>query len=265
MAIKKGDFIELDYTATIVDDGTIFDTTNPEDAQSAGMICEHDHEHNHEHGHKHVTKEDFKPIKICVGENQVLPGLDEQLEGLNIGEHDIVLGEDNAFGKKDPKLLKLMPLSAFKKQKINPFVGLTVDMDGTRGIVRNLSGGRVIVDFNHPLSGKSVKYNLKINRKIEDNKEKIESLLEMVKLPQEKITIENGTATIKVPLELPEHLLKDIKKDIERITGLKIVFDIKKPEIKTNTKPETKSNASKNNTEDNTEASTTTQEETKKE
>ncbi len=232
MTIKKGDFIEVDYTATIIDDGSIFDTTNPKDAQTAGMLCEHDHEHNHGHEHKHITKEDFKPIKICVGEGQVLPGLDEQLEGLSVGEHDILLGEENAFGRKDPKLLKLMPLSAFKKQKINPFVGLTVDMDGTRGVVRNLSGGRVIVDFNHPLSGKSVKYSLKINRKIEDDKEKIASLLELVRLPQDGISIADGTATIKVPLELPEHLLEDIKKDIERITKLKIVFDIKKSDAK---------------------------------
>ncbi|MFP4567990.1 MAG: peptidylprolyl isomerase [Candidatus Woesearchaeota archaeon] len=229
MTIKKGDFIELDYTATLMEDNAIFDTTQPEDAERAGMICNHDHDHN-QHGHQHLTKDDFKPIIICVGEGHVLPGLDEQLEGLTIGEHDIILGEENAFGKKDPKLLKLMTMNAFKKQKINPFPGLTVDMDGQRGVVRSVSGGRIIVDFNHPLSGKAVKYSLSIKKKIDDKKEQIKSIMNLIRLPHESITIANDEATIKIPMELPEHMFEGIKKDIERLTKTKITFDIKKTE-----------------------------------
>ena len=228
MTIKKGDFIELDYTATIMDDGSIFDTTIPDDAEKAGIICDHDHEHDH--GHKHITKEDFKPITICVGEEHVLKGLDEQIVGLGIGKHDIILGEENAFGRKDSKLLKLMPMNAFKKQKINPFVGLTVDMDGTRGVVRSISGGRVIVDFNHPLSGKTVKYHIEIKKKIEKGEEKIKAILELVRLPHEEIKIEEKTATINIPITIPENMLDGIKKDIERLTNKEIKFNIKKEE-----------------------------------
>ena len=228
MTIKKGDFIELDFTATLIDDGAIFDTTNPDDAERAGMICDHDHDHGHGHGHTHITRDDFKPVKICVGEGQVLPGLDEQLVGLNIGDHDILLGEDNAFGKKDSKLLKLMPMSAFKKQKINPFIGLTVDMDGSRGVVRSVSGGRVIVDFNHPLSGKAVKYEIKIKRKIDDLKERVEAITSMSRLPVESVSVTGDNAKIKIPVEIPENLLDGLKADMERITGAKISFDIKK-------------------------------------
>lgn len=226
--IKKGDFIELEYTAKILDEDIIFDTTSPDDAEKSGMICDHDHDHDH--GHQHLTREDFKPIKICVGEKQILPGLDEQLENLNIGEHDIILEEEKAFGKKDPKLLKLMPLTAFKKQKINPFVGLTLDMDGSRGIVRSVSGGRVIVDFNHPLSGKTVKYEISIKRKIEDKKEQIESLLNLARLPHEKIEIDGNEAKIEIPLEIPENLLDEMKKDMERMSKSKITFKTKKKE-----------------------------------
>lgn len=230
MTIKKGDFIEIDYTATLLDDNSIFDTTNPDDAQKAGMICDHDHGHSHGH-HTHLTREDFKPVKICVGEQHVLEGLDEQLVGLTVGEHDIILGEENAFGKKDSKLLKLMPLTAFKKQKINPFIGLTVDMDGSRGVVRSVSGGRVIVDFNHPLSGKTVKYHLKIIKKVEDAKEKVEAVLAMARLPVENVTVAGDVATIKVPVPIPEHLLDSLKADIEKITKTKIAFDIKKADV----------------------------------
>lgn len=226
MTIKKGDFIELNYTATIIEDNSIFDTTNPDDAEKAGMICDHDHDHDH--NHQHLTKEDFKPIIVCVGEKQVLPGLDEQLEGINLGEHDIILGEENAFGKKDSKLLKLMPMTAFKKQKINPFVGLTVDMDGTRGVVRSVSGGRVIVDFNHPLAGKQVKYQINITKKIEDKKEQIKAILNLARLPHEEITLKDDEATIKIAIEIPETLLENIKQELEKLTKTKIKFDIPK-------------------------------------
>ncbi len=227
MVIKKGDFVELDYTAVVVDDDSIFDTTIPSDAEKAGMLCEHDHGEGTP-GHTHVTKDDFKPIKVCVGENHVLPGLDEQLVGLDVGEHDIILGEENAFGKKDPKKLKLMPMSAFKKQKINPFPGLTVDMDDSRGVVRSVSGGRVIVDFNHPLSGKTVKYKLNVKRKIEDVKEQVESVLNLARLPVESVNVEGDSVKVKIPLELQESMLDGMKKDLERITNKKIVFDLKK-------------------------------------
>jgi FKBP-type peptidyl-prolyl cis-trans isomerase 2 len=220
MTIKKGDFIEIDYTAYLLEENAVFDTTNPEQAEKSGMICEHDHEH--EHGHSHVTKEDFKPIIICVGEKHVLPGLDEQLIGLNLGEHDIILGEENAFGKKDSKLLKLMPLNAFKKQKINPFPGLTVDMDGTRGVVRSVSGGRVIVDFNHPLSGKAVKYSLKIIRSVDSLKEKAESIMNMFRIPFEKVSEENKKLEITLKMELPPQMVSELEKEIIRVTKAEV-------------------------------------------
>jgi FKBP-type peptidyl-prolyl cis-trans isomerase 2 len=227
MTIKKGDFIELNYTAVLLDDNTIFDTTIPDDAEKAGMICDHNHGEGHNHNHTHITRDDFKPVKICVGESQVLPGLDEQLQGLDVGDHDIILGEENAFGKKDPKLLKLMPLSAFKKQKINPFIGLTVDMDGSRGVVRSVSGGRVIVDFNHPLSGKEVKYQVSILRKIDDVKEKVESMLSLIRLPHEGLSVKDKDVTISLPPGIPEHALEKLKDEIEKITGSKIIFKSK--------------------------------------
>ena len=226
MKIKKGDFIELDYTAKVVDEDAVFDTTNPKIAKQAGLIHDHDHDHEHEH-HDHMHEEDFKPIVICVGEAQVLPGLDVKLEGLEIGNHSITLGEQDAFGKKDSKLLKLIPLSVFKKENIRPFVGLTLDVDNSRGVVRSVSGGRVIVDFNHPLAGKEVKYEVEIKRMIEDKKEQIEGLLELTKLPYDSINLEEKKAVINIKnVGIPEQMIKGFAEDISRMTGLQAEFKI---------------------------------------
>ena len=216
MTIKKGDFIEIDFTGKILDDNTVFDTTNPKQAEEAGFIC--NHEHDHEHEHNHISKEDFKPIIICVGEKHVLPGLDEAITGANLGEHDIMLEEDSAFGKKSSKLLKLIPLSTFKKQNIQPYTGLVLDLDNSRGTVKSVSGGRVIMDFNHPLAGKKIKYEINIKRKVENKEEQTKAILNILKLPHEQIHKTNNKITITVNEKIPLDALKYLAEDIKRMT-----------------------------------------------
>ena len=46
----------------------------------------------------------------------------------------------------------------FKKQNIIPYLGLQVNIDGILGIIRTVTPGRAIIDFNHPLSGKNLIY-----------------------------------------------------------------------------------------------------------
>ena len=62
--ISKGDFVEIEYTGKVKEDGTIFDTTYEKVAKE-----------NQLHGH------DFGPIVICIGEEHVLKGIDKNLEG----------------------------------------------------------------------------------------------------------------------------------------------------------------------------------------
>lgn len=230
MKINKGDFIELDYTAKIIGENLIFDTTIPEDAAKAGLIHDHEHDHEHGHEHNHLHKEDLKPVIICVGEKQVLPSLDNKIDGLELGKHTISLSEEEAFGKKDAKLLKLMPLTIFKKQEIRPFVGLTLDVDGSRGVVRSISGGRVIVDFNHQLAGKKIEYSLNIKRIVTDKKEQLESFVKMLRFPYTSINIENTNAKINTGIDLPKEIKETLEKDLKRITSLDVQIISEKAE-----------------------------------
>ena len=104
MAIKKHDFIEIEYTAIIEDTSQIFDTTDEETAKSANIY------------NKNAK---YNPVVICVGENQILKGLDESLVGkqLKEAEYEIQLQPEDAFGKKNPKLLQLVSQSSFRKKK----------------------------------------------------------------------------------------------------------------------------------------------------
>ena len=65
-------------------------------------------------------------------------------------------------------MVRLIPLSEFKEHNVNPVPGMTVDFDGKPGVIMRRTGGRVMVNFNHPLAGKEVVYDVIINKKIEN-------------------------------------------------------------------------------------------------
>jgi FKBP-type peptidyl-prolyl cis-trans isomerase 2 len=119
-------------------------------------------------------------VPIVVGVNYTLKGIDIVLLEMNVGEKKTVeLSPENAFGKRDARLVKLVPLSEFKKHNTNPYPGMVLDADGLRGRVLSVSGGRISVDFNHPLAGKALVYDLEVKEKIENLEDKVKALIEI--------------------------------------------------------------------------------------
>jgi FKBP-type peptidyl-prolyl cis-trans isomerase 2 len=176
MAIKKGDFIEVEYTGKT--EGQVFDSTSEAVAKEAGLN----------------PKATYKPAIICIGEGQLLKGLDEFLEGKELGKHTVTVPPEKAFGKKDAKLLKLIPASKFKAAKIQPFVGMEVNVDNHYGVVRSISGGRITVDFNHPLASKELTYEVEVKRMVEKPEEQVASLLDNIGVHHHGTTMEGEEA-----------------------------------------------------------------------
>jgi len=216
--IKKGDFVELDYTGRIKDDKIIFDTTQEEVARAS---------------ENYNPKFLYKPAIICVGEHQLIKGLDDALIGKNPSKFTIEIKAEDGFGKKSPSLLKLLPMKLFMKDKIQPFPSLEVNVDGQLGIVRSVSGGRVIVDFNHPLASKELVYDVDLIRVVTDPIEQIRSILEMIQLPFATIDIEEEKAIILLKTKLPEEMLNEMSEHIKKLTKLKsVTFSIAEPKEK---------------------------------
>ena len=218
--VQEHDFIELDYTGKLTD-GIVFDTTKEKIAKENDLPAE---------------GREFKPAVICVGEKQILPGLDDKLIGKEIGkELTIELNAEEAFGKRDIKKMRIVPASTFKEHKVQPRPGLQIDVDGEMGIISRVSGGRIIVNFNHPLAGKEVTYTVKVNRKITDKAEQISAFLNTsMRLPMEqvKIEIKEEKATVNIPFELPPPVTDVLGKKLAELTGLKEVKFSKKEEGK---------------------------------
>lgn len=205
MAIKKGDFVEVEYIGKVKEDNFVFDTTSEKVAKEKGI---------------HNAYAQYGPTIVCIGEHQLLKGLDENLIGKEIGkEYTIDLAPEQAFGKKSAQLLKLIPLNAFKKGNTRPEVGMQVDIDGNIGTVKTVSGGRVVVDFNHPLSSKELIYTIKINKIVTDDAEKIKSMISLtLNLKKDKIDVkaEKGKATITM-IKLPDVFKKEFEKKIKEL------------------------------------------------
>ena len=95
--IKKHDFVEVEYTGRLKEDDLLFDTTDVSKAKEAGLYDE---------------KMEYGPVVVCIGEGQLLKGLEEELEGKETGkDYKIELGPEKAFGKKDAKLIRMIPRS----------------------------------------------------------------------------------------------------------------------------------------------------------
>jgi len=205
MAIRKKDFVELDFTGKVKETGQIFDTTLKEDAKKIGA-------------------ENVKPLKVCVGEGMLVSGFDEALEGKEIGKkYSIEIEPKKAFGPRDPKLIKIVPISVFHEKEVNPYPGLVLNIDGILARISSVSGGRVTTDFNLPLAGKTIIYEFEVKKIINDQKEKLESLADFF-FGKADVNIEETKATITLERKIEN---KAFKEKVKELLNLETEFRVK--------------------------------------
>ncbi len=212
--IKKLDFIEIEYTGATKDDDIIFDTTDEKTAKENDLFN---------------PEMKYGPMVICVGEGQVIKGLDDQLEGKEVGkDYEIDVRAVDAFGKKDAKNFQLVNTSKFRKQNISPMPGMQVTVDDMVGTVKTVSGGRTLIDFNHPLASKDINYRVRIISLVEDDTRKAKSYLSLM-FGEKNIDVElkEGNLTVRSPVEFPSDVKSaldgKIKKAIPAVK--KVVFE----------------------------------------
>lgn len=107
------------------------------------------------------------PLTYTHGQGNMLPGLAKQLEGLRVGEEKtIVLPPEEAYGAVDPTAVREVPKASLPPT-ITPEVGMnlkTSDPEGREYVVRvaEVKKDSVMVDFNHPLAGKTLNFQVKV-------------------------------------------------------------------------------------------------------
>jgi len=163
MATKPGDFLLLNYTLKVKEDGKTVDTTYDTVAKTA-----HIHHDDHPYG----------PKFVILGEGWIPKGLEERLLEMDAGTPaTIELPPDKGYGARDPAKMRLVPLRKFREQNIDPAPGRQVELDGRPAVVRAVGAGRVQVDYNHPLAGRTLIYDVSIEKVLSDDNEKVLNII----------------------------------------------------------------------------------------
>jgi len=229
MPIQKGDFILINYTSKVKETGEIFDTTNEETAKKEKFYKE---------------GEIYEPKLVVVGERLVLEALDEALQKFKIKKKNSVeIPPEKAFGNRDPEKVRLIPLRRLAARGITPKLGMQIEYDRKLATVRTMGSGRVQLDFNPPLAGKTLVYEVTVEKRLKTNTEKIAALIHR-RIPA--VEVENFNFKIgktNVTLKMPEEafyvegiqlakrgIATDIQRFLPEITTVKFVETFKKRE-----------------------------------
>ena len=196
--METGEMIEIDYVGKT--DGEIFDLTVQEKAEEAGLD---------------TSSIELEPMKVLLGENYIIPGLEDALMDMEVGEEkELEIEAEEAYGKRDSENIDTFPESAFEEQGVQVRPGEEIMVGGKRGKVVSKGSGRVRVDFNHPLAGKDLEYWVKIVRKVEDDEEIAQGFLDH-RLGHGSLEFDGDTVTVvhKHEHDGHSHTLSDEFKD----------------------------------------------------
>lgn len=112
------------------------------------------------------TKVNNKPAKIIMGDASISPAFEEQLLGLSEGNSkEFTLAAKDAFGESNPDNLHYMDIDKFTEEapaKVGNIITFSQPGGELPGMIKDVSGNSVTIDFNHPLAGQAVTFVIDI-------------------------------------------------------------------------------------------------------
>lgn len=164
MALNEGDVVRFDYALYIDGSKKPAETSDKDLAQEHGILD---------------PEGRYDPLTVTIGGRQVIPGLEAHLreKAADKPEFTADIPADAAYGERDPKKFKDIPMAQFRQQKVKPEVGMILNFENQRAIVKRVAGGRVRLDLNHELAGKDLRYDVTVREVITDEPGKVEAVL----------------------------------------------------------------------------------------
>lgn len=111
---------------------------------------------------------DKGPATFKYGDGSLLPGFEKALLGLKVGDkRSVVIETAHGFGERNPANLQEIPRSRFAKEMVleqGTMISFANAGDGGElpGVVQKIEGESVVVDFNHPLAGRDLTFEVEI-------------------------------------------------------------------------------------------------------
>ncbi|MCK9292982.1 FKBP-type peptidyl-prolyl cis-trans isomerase [archaeon] len=195
--VKEKDVIELDLILKDANTKEMLDTTFPNIAKENNLNI----------------KSEYKPLTFIVGTGELLKNVEKNIVDLEINKSKtFTLKKAEAFGQRDDKLVTILPLTDFKKEKINPMPGMYVNISERSARIVSVSGGRVKVDFNPIFAGRDLEYTITINKIFSKDEEKIQPILDKAFsfMPKEQIEYVYDEKLKQVDVQLPLGVPKEL-------------------------------------------------------
>jgi FKBP-type peptidyl-prolyl cis-trans isomerase SlyD len=110
---------------------------------------------------------DREPLEFLQGQHQIIPGLEQALYGMVLGdEKDVEVAPADAYGESDPDAFELVARDVFPPDmSLTPGMGLRMRDGSGRALdayVADIRPDGVLLDFNHPLAGEILYFQVKI-------------------------------------------------------------------------------------------------------
>ncbi|MBK5113130.1 MAG: FKBP-type peptidyl-prolyl cis-trans isomerase [Candidatus Heimdallarchaeota archaeon] len=217
--IKTGDFLKISFTLKVKDSGQIIETTDEKVAKKANIFDE---------------KNSYGQRLMIVGNDEMyLKKLNESIVGKDVGEKfKVSIPPEDTFGQRDSSKIKLLGRKELVAKNIIPEVGRQIQWGNQTGLVLSAVGGRVRVDFNHPLVGQTIIYDVEVLEKITGAKKRLEALLDYLLPGVDLSTLSIKNEKEMITISLPEEITtKDLYLQFRKI---RIASEINKnfPECK---------------------------------
>jgi len=219
--VQPNSYVLVDYTISVKETGELIDTTVEEEARKYNV---------------YDASKVYEPRLVVVGRGVLLKAVEDALVGMKPGERKTFdIPPEQAFGPRDPDKVKTIPLRRFRDVEGPVRVGDVVSVEGRQGVVRSIGSGRVQVDFNHVLAGKTLVCTVEVKSIIQDGLERARRLIHgrLPDVPVDKldVVIQPPELRVKLPEEAflapglqvaKRALAKELK---EAVTGVeKVVF-----------------------------------------
>jgi peptidylprolyl isomerase len=237
MTFEKDSLIYLNLTSKVKETNELIETTLEEKAKEYNV---------YDPTRKYTSR------LVAIGEGWVLEGLDNKLKEMSVGEKATMeIPPEKAFGTWDPSKVRILPLRRFGEKAAQLKVGDEIELDNKICYIKLIGSGRVHVDFNHKLAGKTIIYEVEVLEELKGDEEKVKALLSRrIPIDKEKLKflIQESTITFELPEEIyleeglqivKRALSNDIFKFLPAINKVTFQESYEKPKTEKEPEPQT--------------------------
>jgi len=135
MEIDDNKLVKINYVGKLQDNSEVFDKSND------------------------------KPLEFIFGIGMLVPGLEKEIKGMKKGDKKVVnVNHKDAYGEYHPEAIEEVPKSHFEGIELKP--GLNLIAKTPYGelpvVIKEIKGNSVVLDFNHPLAGKDLIFEVEV-------------------------------------------------------------------------------------------------------